>query len=501
MVLRLIDNDSLSPSDVESVQDQLDYLLEQMGEGNYDEVESIDDEGIYEDLSLDDHGGDDDDDHHHHSAPTPTPAPEAPKGKAAMTAKEKKAAEKAAKEEEERKKKEKAASAETALPSINAAAMKAPPPKASKEPTPLMGNAKAPAVKPVPTPTPALAAQTARGKAAAQVPLTAQQQPARGRAAQADQQGLLARAGLAPSVVQGAPLGRQNDGKPGGLPPPMSAAARGNLASGGGGGHLPAGLPPPASRGGAPAPSPAPAPAPSTDGAGGLPPPMASRIDAKSAAAGGAGGLPGMSAGGNAAGAASDSSRVPGGGGPGGSGSGASGQQSAGAEADGGLFDGDDAYEELSEAETQSAEDAMRALQALNASLGSMPQPADSERPKTYVPRNPYPTPNSFPQTPAAVFDSPAVFEKFDTDTLFFIFYYQQGTYQQYLAARELKKQSWRYHKKYLTWFQRHEEPKVTADEYEQGTYVYFDYETGWCQRIKSEFTFEYGYLEDELQV
>ena len=73
--------------------------------------------------------------------------------------------------------------------------------------------------------------------------------------------------------------------------------------------------------------------------------------------------------------------------------------------------------------------------------------------------------------------------------------------YQQYLAARELKRQSWRYHKKYLTWFQRHEEPKVTADEYEQGTYVYFDYETGWCQRIKSEFTFEYGYLEDELQV
>ena len=45
------------------------------------------------------------------------------------------------------------------------------------------------------------------------------------------------------------------------------------------------------------------------------------------------------------------------------------------------------------------------------------------------------------------------------------------------------------------------EEPKVTTDEYEQGTYVYFDYETGWCQRIKSEFTFEYSYLEDELVV
>jgi len=141
------------------------------------------------------------------------------------------------------------------------------------------------------------------------------------------------------------------------------------------------------------------------------------------------------------------------------------------------------------------------ARQLLALSLLNKPEPSDSERPRTYVPRNPYPTPNSFPQTPAAVFDAPSTFDKFDTDTLFFIFYYQQGTYQQYLAARELKKQSWRYHKKYLTWFQRHEEPKVTAEDYEQGTYVYFDYETGWCQRIKSDFTFEYGYLEDELQV
>lgn len=45
---------------------------------------------------------------------------------------------------------------------------------------------------------------------------------------------------------------------------------------------------------------------------------------------------------------------------------------------------------------------------------------------------------------------------------------------------------------------QRHEEPKVTTDEYEQGTYVYFDYETGWCQRIKSDFRFDYSFLEDE---
>ena len=116
------------------------------------------------------------------------------------------------------------------------------------------------------------------------------------------------------------------------------------------------------------------------------------------------------------------------------------------------------------------------------------------------MPRNPYPTPSPSLRLRLRC-SRAATFDKFDTDTLFFIFYYQQGTYQQYLAARELKKQSWRYHQKYLTWFQRHEEPKVTAEDYEQGTYVYFDYETGWCQRIKSDFTFEYGYLEDELAV
>lgn len=130
-----------------------------------------------------------------------------------------------------------------------------------------------------------------------------------------------------------------------------------------------------------------------------------------------------------------------------------------------------------------------------------MPTSTETDRPKSYTPRNPYPAaPACYPTMPSPILDNPAVFEKLGVDALFFIFYYAQGTYQQYLAARELKKQSWRYHKKYMTWFQRHEEPKVTTDDYEQGTYVYFDYETGWCQRIKSDFRFEYSFLEDSLQ-
>ncbi|KAL9543370.1 hypothetical protein MBANPS3_008149 [Mucor bainieri] len=133
----------------------------------------------------------------------------------------------------------------------------------------------------------------------------------------------------------------------------------------------------------------------------------------------------------------------------------------------------------------------------LDASLQYVPDLIDSERPKVYQAQTPQLTPAYYPQQPLAIFDNPGLFEKFDMDALFFIFYYQQGTYQQYLAAKELKKQSWRFHKKYLTWFQRHEEPKTITDDYEQGTYIYFDYEGAWCQRKKTEFRFEYRYLED----
>uniref|UniRef100_A0A1J3JNG0 CCR4-NOT transcription complex subunit 3 n=1 Tax=Noccaea caerulescens TaxID=107243 RepID=A0A1J3JNG0_NOCCA len=153
-------------------------------------------------------------------------------------------------------------------------------------------------------------------------------------------------------------------------------------------------------------------------------------------------------------------------------------------------------------------------LLMLEAAYRRVPQPKDSERPRPYTPRNPAITPQTFPQTQAPIISNPLLWERFGsdgygTDTLFFAFYYQQNSYQQYLAAKELKKQSWRYHRKYNTWFQRHKEPKIATDEYEQGAYVYFDFQTpkdenqegGWCQRIKNEFMFEYSYLEDELAV
>jgi len=45
-----------------------------------------------------------------------------------------------------------------------------------------------------------------------------------------------------------------------------------------------------------------------------------------------------------------------------------------------------------------------------------------------------------------------------------------QGTKAQYLAAKALKQKSWRFHSKYMMWFQRHEEPKTINEEFEQVT-------------------------------
>ncbi|CAD6230980.1 GSCOCG00006907001-RA-CDS [Cotesia congregata] len=114
----------------------------------------------------------------------------------------------------------------------------------------------------------------------------------------------------------------------------------------------------------------------------------------------------------------------------------------------------------------------------MEAAFYHMPHPSDSERLRSYLPRNLCQTPPYYQQT------------------LFFIFYYMEGSKGQYLAAKALKKQSWRFHTKYMMWFQRHEEPKIINEEYEQGTYIYFDYEK-WGQRKKEGFTFEYKYLED----
>lgn len=83
-----------------------------------------------------------------------------------------------------------------------------------------------------------------------------------------------------------------------------------------------------------------------------------------------------------------------------------------------------------------------------------------------------------FPTVP--LFNRRENFAAFDLDTLFFSFYYQQGTYQQYLAAIELKKKNWMFHKKYQTWFRKVEASDQLSKGQSNAKFIYFDYETNW---------------------
>ncbi len=133
----------------------------------------------------------------------------------------------------------------------------------------------------------------------------------------------------------------------------------------------------------------------------------------------------------------------------------------------------------------------------LEASLSSTPNASDSERPRLYIPVNPVQTPSSFPKIPAATLETSQIFERMEIDTLFFAFFNQPGTYQQFLSAKELKRRSWRFNKKYGTWFTRHEDPKIVNELFEQGSFLYHDQITG-KQKILQDFKFEYDVMEDE---
>lgn len=115
-------------------------------------------------------------------------------------------------------------------------------------------------------------------------------------------------------------------------------------------------------------------------------------------------------------------------------------------------------------------------------SRDNCPELLDAEPIKVHHPENYWDASVTWPREPLSLIDNPALYSpaKVDNDTLFYAFYYRQGSYQQYLAAKALKDQAWRFHKQYQTWFQRHEEPKNITEEFEQGTYRFFDYESTW---------------------
>lgn len=99
--------------------------------------------------------------------------------------------------------------------------------------------------------------------------------------------------------------------------------------------------------------------------------------------------------------------------------------------------------------------------------------------------------------------DDAKLMSKLPLDTLILIFYYREGTHAQYLAAQELKRQQWRFHKNFGIWFRRTDGGiKTINPAFEYGAYDFFDVSgDSWGVKTKADFTFEYEYLEDDLAV
>lgn len=102
-------------------------------------------------------------------------------------------------------------------------------------------------------------------------------------------------------------------------------------------------------------------------------------------------------------------------------------------------------------------------------------------------------------------------FTKMDLDCLFFVFYFQQGTYQQYQAAQELKSRGWQFHSRFLTWMKKDTSQPINRQNTNKRNAVsqkpktlYFDFEVDW--RIKTSTTNELSmddpkFLENDLIV
>lgn len=77
------------------------------------------------------------------------------------------------------------------------------------------------------------------------------------------------------------------------------------------------------------------------------------------------------------------------------------------------------------------------------------------------------------------------ILTKFDLDTLFFIFYHYQGTYEQFLAARELSKnRKWKFNKRDHCWYYKEVEKLPPGmPQSEEESWRYFDYQRSWLAR------------------
>lgn len=91
------------------------------------------------------------------------------------------------------------------------------------------------------------------------------------------------------------------------------------------------------------------------------------------------------------------------------------------------------------------------------------------------------------------------ILTKFDLDTLFFIFYHYQGTYEQFLSARELhRNRNWIFNKVNRCWYYKEiEKLPPGMNRSEEESWRYFDYKKSWLSRRCGP---DFIYKEEEFE-
>lgn len=91
------------------------------------------------------------------------------------------------------------------------------------------------------------------------------------------------------------------------------------------------------------------------------------------------------------------------------------------------------------------------------------------------------------------------ILTKFDLDTLFFIFYHYQGTFEQFLSARELhRNRNWVFNKVDRCWYYKEiEKLPPGMNRSEEESWRYFDYKKSWLSRRCGP---DFVYKEEEFE-
>lgn len=128
----------------------------------------------------------------------------------------------------------------------------------------------------------------------------------------------------------------------------------------------------------------------------------------------------------------------------------------------------------------------------LETSLLNCPDSFDAEKPRQYHPLNTHPSLVDYPQEPMYELNLSHIMKKFDNDTLFFCFYYLEGSnaLAKWNAARELSKRGWVFHRETKQWHFPEKAAKSPTPTGEATSYKYFDYEKTWLTRRKENFDF-----------